>query len=296
MATITMKQMLESGIHFGHQTRRWNPKMARYIHGERHGIYIINLQATLRQLQKAYAVVRDATAKGGTVLFVGTKKQAREAIKEHAERCGMYFVNHRWLGGTLTNWQTIQKSIKKLRDLEEMESSGKIEQFSKKEGVRMRKYRIKLDRNLCGIKDMPGPPAIQFVIDSHREGIAVKEAARLNIPCLAICDTNSDPDAVTIPIPGNDDAIRAIDLFCSIIADAVIEGRGTYEKLQAEEAEKKQAEAKEAMARTEKLDKQKSKGAEPSDASEDAESMASVEDESAGDDATDAEAPASVDA
>ena len=208
----------------------------------------------------------------------------------------MYYVNHRWLGGTLTNWRTIQKSIKKLRDLEEMESSGKIEQFSKKEGVRMRKQRVKLDRNLCGIKDMPGPPAIQFIIDSHREGIAVKEAARLNIPCVAICDTNSDPDLVTIPIPGNDDAIRAIDLFCSIIADAVLEGRGTYEKLQAEEAAQKKAEAKEILARTEMLDKQKSKGADPSEVSEDAGSAGAEEEKSSSDDATDAEEPASVDA
>ncbi len=241
MASVTMKQLLESGIHFGHQTRRWNPKMARYIHGERHGIYIIDLHKTLQQLRKAYITVRDSTANGGTVLFLGTKKQARDIVREHAERSGMFYVNNRWLGGTLTNWQTIQKSIKRLVTLEELESSGKIEQFTKKEAIRLGKQREKLDRNLCGIKNMEGPPTVLFIVDSHRETIAVREAARLKIQCIAICDTNSDPDEVSIPIPGNDDAIRAIQLFCSIIADAAIEGRGLYEKKQEDEAEKKKS-------------------------------------------------------
>ena len=241
MASVTMKQLLESGIHFGHQTRRWNPKMARYIFGERHGIYIIDLHKTLQQLRKAYIAVRDSAAKGGTVLFVGTKKQARDIVREHAERSGMFYVNNRWLGGTLTNWQTIQKSIKRLTTLEELESSGKIEQFSKKEAIRLGKQREKLDRNLCGIKNMDGPPTVLFIVDSHRETIAVREADRLNIQCIAICDTNSDPDEVSIPIPGNDDAIRAIQLFCSIIADASIEGRGLYEKKQEDEAEEKKS-------------------------------------------------------
>ena len=237
MATISMKQLLEAGIHFGHQTRRWNPKMGRYIFGERHGIYIIDLQKTMRQLQKAYTTIRDKSAKGGRILFLGTKKQARETIRQEAERCGMYFVNHRWLGGMLTNWETIQKSVRKLKDLEEMESSGAIEQFTKKEATRMRKHREKLDRNLCGIKDMTAPPDVLFVIDSSREAIAVREAERLGITSVAVVDTNSDPDAVEIPIPGNDDAIRAISLFCSLMADAVIEGRAAYEKAQAEEDE-----------------------------------------------------------
>ena len=247
MATITMKQLLESGIHFGHQTRRWNPKMGRYIFGERHGIYIIDLQKTLRQLHKAYVAVRAAAAQGGTVLFVGTKKQARDPVREQAERCGMYFVNSRWLGGTLTNWRTIQNSISSLLRLEEMEESGKIDQFTKKEAISLRKKRDKLDKNLAGIKGMEGPPAIMFVVDSHRESIAVREADRIGIHCIAICDTNSDPDAVTIPIPGNDDAIRAITLFCSIIADAALEGRGEYEKEQEAAATEAAAEATQAV-------------------------------------------------
>lgn len=241
MSSITMRSLLEAGIHFGHQTRRWNPKMARYIFGERHGIYIIDLQKTIRQMQKAYVTVREVTASGGKVLFVGTKKQAREAVQREAERCGMYYVNHRWLGGTLTNWQTIQRSIRNLVRLEDLEASGKIEQFKKKEATMLRKQREKLDRNLCGIKNMDGPPQIMFVVDSHRETIAVREADRLDIPCIAIVDTNADPDAVPIPIPGNDDAIRAVGLFCEIIADAAIEGRGAFEKKHQEEEDKKKA-------------------------------------------------------
>lgn len=259
MATITMKQLLEAGIHFGHQTRRWNPKMSRYIFGERHGIYIIDLKRTLRQLQKAYVAVRDTVAKGGTVLFVGTKKQARDVVQREALRCGMYYVNNRWLGGALTNWETIQKSVTTLKNLEELEASGKMEQFTKKEGTRMRKHREKLDKNLCGIKNMERPPSILFVVDSNREAIAVREANRIGIPCVAIVDTNSDPDAVPIPIPGNDDAIRAINLFCSIMADAALEGRMTYEKKRAEEGEKEQKDGKSSPERSAKLERQKSK-------------------------------------
>lgn len=251
MSSITMRNLLESGIHFGHQTRRWNPKMARYIFGERHGIYIIDLQKTMQQMQKAYIAVRDTAANGGKVLFVGTKKQARDPVKAEAERCGMYYVNHRWLGGTLTNWQTIQRSIRKLVNLEDMESSGKIEAFKKKEAVLMRKQREKLDRNLRGIKNMDGPPDIMFVVDSHRETIAVHEASRLGIPCIAIVDTNADPDAVPIPIPGNDDAIRAVALFCAIIADAAIDGRAAYDKRRQDEDDKKKA----AFAETKTSDK-----------------------------------------
>jgi len=264
MATLSMKQLLESGIHFGHQTRRWNPKMARYIFGERHGIYIIDLQQTLRQMQKAYRAVRDTVAQGGDVLFVGTKKQAQDVVKQQAERCGMFYINNRWLGGTLTNWETIQKSIESMTKLQELESSGKIEAFSKKEAIMFRKRREKLEKNLAGIQKMGNPPALMFVVDSHRESIAVKEAGRLNIPCVAICDTNSDPDAVTIPVPGNDDAIRAINLFCDLIADAVLDGRMQYEKHQADQAAKAKQKAAEETVQSEKLAKQKEKaGDEP---------------------------------
>jgi len=284
MATITMKQLLESGIHFGHQTRRWNPKMGRYIFGERHGIYIIDLQKTLRQLRRAYIKVRDTVAEGGIVLFVGTKKQARSPVREQAERCGMYYVNNRWLGGTLTNWETIQNSIAKLVNLEEMEEAGTFDQFKKKEAINLRKKREKLDRNLAGIKEMGKPPAIMFVVDSHRETIAVKEAERLGITCIAICDTNSDPDEVTIPIPGNDDAIRAINLFCSIIADAALEGRMQYEKKQEVEAAKIAAEAAKAV-QSAKIARQKAKGGELDDDAPDAASegttMAEAETEEA---------------
>ena len=271
MATITMKQLLESGIHFGHQTRRWNPKMGRYIFGERHGIYIIDLQKTLRQLRRAYITVRDSVAEGGAVLFVGTKKQARESVQEQAERCGMYYVNNRWLGGTLTNWQTIQNSISKLINLQEMEAAGKFEQFKKKEAISLRKKCEKLDKNLAGIKNMAGPPTIMFVVDSHRETIAVREAERLGITSIAISDTNSDPDEVTIPIPGNDDAIRAINLFCTIIADAAIEGRMQYEKQQEEEAAKAAAEAAKAV-KSAKVARQQAKAGELDEEASEAES------------------------
>ncbi|HNV20175.1 MAG TPA: 30S ribosomal protein S2 [Candidatus Hydrogenedentes bacterium] len=225
MSAVSMKSLLEAGIHFGHQTRRWNPKMKRYIFGARNGIYIIDLQKTLRQLNRARAFVREAVAAGGQVLFVGTKRQAQEIIQREAERCGMYYVNNRWLGGTLTNYETIQVSIRNLRKLEEMEANGDLEKFSKKEAARMRKQKARLAKYLDGIKNMPGVPKVMFVIDSKREAIAVSEARRLNIPCIGIVDTNCDPDTVSFPIPGNDDAIRAVTLFCSVIADAVIEGR-----------------------------------------------------------------------
>lgn len=259
--TITMRNLLEAGIHFGHQTRRWHPKMARYIFGERNGIYIIDLKHTLRQLQKAYLAVRDTSAKGGTVLFVGTKKQAREAIQQAADRSGMYYMNNRWLGGTLTNWETIQKSINKLIRLEEMETSGKAEAFSKKERVGMRKDREKLEKNLLGIKGMTTLPSIIFIIDAQREHIAVQEAKRMGIPCIAVVDTNTDPDRVPIPIPGNDDAIRSIQLFCSLIADAAIEGRGAFEKSKEESAAKERAAIKDAV-KTSKVSRQQAKYAE----------------------------------
>ncbi len=235
MPVVTMQQLLEAGIHFGHQTRRWNPKMERFIFGQRNRIYIIDLQKTLRQIHKAYAVVRDVVAAGGTVLFVGTKKQAQEAVRRQAERCGMYYVTNRWLGGTLTNWQTIRQSIQTLLQLDQMESSGKIDEYSKKEAIEMRKHRARLEKNLSGIKLMAGLPDVVFVIDAKREATAVREAARLGITCIGIIDTNCDPDTVSIPIPGNDDALRAVGLFCSIIADAVMAGRMLEDKDRADE-------------------------------------------------------------
>jgi small subunit ribosomal protein S2 len=249
-----MRQLLEAGIHFGHQTRRWNPKMQRYIFGQRNGIYIIDLQKTMRQLQEAYAAVRDAVAAGGSVLFVGTKKQAQEASRREAERCSMYYVNTRWLGGTLTNWQTIRKSVQALLDLEEMETSGKIEQYSKKEGIQMRKRRERLEKSLSGIKTMPGLPQVVFAIDAKKEAIAVREAKRLGIVSIGVVDTNCDPDEVDIPIPGNDDALRAVGLFCSVIADAVLDGRMLAEKRQFEPARGRRAEEPAPVAVVETLD------------------------------------------
>ena len=259
MASISMKDLLESGIHFGHQTRRWNPKMGRFIFGERHGIYIIDLQKTMRQLQRAYISVRDTVAAGGDVLFVGTKKQAQEPIKVQADRCGMYYINKRWLGGTLTNWETIQNSIAKMARYQDMIETGKIEVYSKKEQTMIGKSLVKLEKNLGGIQKMSSPPALMFVVDSQRENIAINEATRLGIKTVAICDTNSDPDVIDVPVPGNDDAIRAINLFCSIIADAVIDGRMRYEKDQEEAAAKRKAASSEDTVKSEKLAKQQQK-------------------------------------
>ena len=244
MAIATMRQLLEAGIHFGHQTRRWHPKMQRFIHGQRNGIYIIDLQHTLKRLYRSYKLVRDTVADGGTVLFVGTKKQAQEPVQQEAARCGMYHVTHRWLGGTLTNFQTVQKSIAELNHLKELESSGRIDRYSKKEGIQMRKRREKLEKNLSGIAEMPGLPDVVFVIDTRREEIAVREAERLGIPCIGIVDTNADPDKVNIAIPGNDDAIRSISLFCSVIADAVMEGRMLYTKTREDEERERAAKRK----------------------------------------------------
>jgi small subunit ribosomal protein S2 len=220
-----MKELLEAGVHFGHQTKRWNPKMKEYIFGERNGIYIIDLQKTLKLFKDAARYVVEMAAQGKNVLFVGTKRQAQEAVAEEANRCQMYYVNNRWLGGLLTNMVTVQKSIKRLKELEQMAAEGSYGGRLKKEIVRMERERKHLDSNLAGIKDMPGLPDVIFVIDSNKEGIAVKEARRLGIPVVAIVDTNCDPDEVDWVIPGNDDALRAIRLFTSKIADAVIEGR-----------------------------------------------------------------------
>ncbi len=225
MPQITMKELLEAGVHFGHQTKRWNPKMKEYIFGERNGIYIIDLQKTLKMFKDAARFVGEMAAMGKNVLFVGTKRQAQEAIAEEATRCGMYYVNQRWLGGLLTNMVTVQRSIKRLKELELMSSNGGYEARPKKEVIRLERERKHLDSNLAGIKDMPGLPDVLFVIDSNKEAIAVKEARRLGIPVVAIVDTNCDPDEVDWVIPGNDDALRAIRLFTQKIADAIIEGR-----------------------------------------------------------------------
>ncbi len=241
MAVITMKQLLETGVHFGHQTRRWNPKTKPYIFAAKNGIYIIDLQKTVPLFEKAYNFIRETVAQGGSILFVGTKKQAQESVREEALRCGMHYVNHRWLGGTLTNFHTIKKSIERLKKLEEMESgetSVIFESLPKKEKLRLRKIRIKLERSLGGIKNMEGLPQAVFIIDTKKEYIAVAEARKLHIPVVAILDTNCDPDEVDYPIPGNDDAIRAIRLFCSKIADAVLEGKQIREEMMQAEQDK----------------------------------------------------------
>ena len=225
MSVISMKQLLEAGVHFGHQTRRWNPKMAEYIFAERNGIYIIDLQKTVKKVDEAYHAVADILKDGGTILFVGTKKQAQESIREEAVRCGMYYVNERWLGGMLTNFKTIQLRIKRLKELEKMEESGAFDNLPKKEVAQLLHEKAKLDRNLGGIKDMKKIPDVIFIVDSRKEHIAIKEARTLGIPIVAIVDTNCDPDEVDIVIPGNDDAIRAVKLIAGIMADAAIESR-----------------------------------------------------------------------
>jgi small subunit ribosomal protein S2 len=225
MAVISMKQLLEAGVHFGHQTRRWNPKMARYIFTERNGIYIIDLQKTVKKVDEAYNFVRNLATEGGTMLFVGTKKQAQESVKEEAERCGMFFVNERWLGGMLTNFQTIQKRVDRLRVLERMEAEGVFEVLTKKEVSALRHEMEKLERFLGGIKNMKKLPDALFIVDPRKERIAVAEARRLNIPIVAIVDTNCDPDEIDVVIPANDDAIRAVKLLTAKMADAIIEGQ-----------------------------------------------------------------------
>ncbi len=229
---ITMKELLEAGVHFGHQTRRWNPKMKEYIFGERNGIHIIDLQKTLKMFREASRFVGEISSHGRTVLFVGTKRQAQEAIAEEAKRCGAYFVNHRWLGGTLTNWTTLQKSIKRLKLLKAMAEDGRMLQLSKKERARLDREMKGLFQNLEGIENMAQLPDAMFVVDSNAEEIAVKEARRMGIPVVSVVDTNCDPDMVDWIIPGNDDALRAIRLFTTKIADAVAEGRTAYEQSQ----------------------------------------------------------------
>lgn len=223
MAVVSMKKLLEAGVHFGHQTRRWNPKMSRFIFTERNGIYIVDLQKTANQIEEAYKVMRDIVADGGRVLFVGTKKQAQDSIQSEAKRSGQYYVSHRWLGGMLTNFKTIRKSVEKLQRYERMEEDGTFDLLPKKEVLQYQKEMDKLERNLGGIKDMEELPDVLFVVDPGEESIAVHEAKILGIPVIAIVDTNCDPDEVDVPIPGNDDAIRAVKLITSVMADAVIE-------------------------------------------------------------------------
>ncbi|WP_297688839.1 30S ribosomal protein S2 [uncultured Anaerococcus sp.] len=223
MAVVSMKKLLEAGVHFGHQTRRWNPKMAKYIFTERNGIYIVDLQKTANQIEDAYKAIRDIVADGGRVLFVGTKKQAQDSIQTEAKRSGQYYVSHRWLGGMLTNFKTIRKSVEKLQRYEKMEEDGTFDLLPKKEVLQYQKEMDKLERNLGGIKDMVELPDVLFVVDPGEESIAVHEAKILGIPVVAIVDTNCDPDEVDIAIPGNDDAIRAVKLITSVMADAVIE-------------------------------------------------------------------------
>lgn len=223
MAVISMKQLLEAGVHFGHQTRKWNPKMAKYIYAARNDIHIIDLQLTVDLIEQAYAFVCESVKQGKTVLFVGTKKQAQDAIKEEAERCGMYYVNSRWLGGTLTNFKTIRSRIDRMVKIEKMESSGEFELLPKKEVAKLKEEFDKLQTNLGGIREMNKLPGVMFIVDPHNEDIAVAEARKLNIPIVAITDTNCDPDLIDYVIPGNDDAIRAVKLIASVMANAVIE-------------------------------------------------------------------------
>ena len=242
MAVISMKQLLEAGVHFGHQTRRWNPKMAPYIFTERNGIYIIDLQKTVKKIDEAYNFIKDTVADGKSILFVGTKKQAQDAIKEEAERCGMFYVNQRWLGGLMTNNKTIQKRIDFLYDMERMEEDGTLELLPKKEVAQLKVQKEKLEKSLGGIKEMKQLPGAIFVVDPKKEKIAVAEARKLDIPIIAIVDTNCDPDEIDAVIPGNDDAIRAVKLISATIAAAVIEGRqGEQDAPEAEQAAGEQA-------------------------------------------------------
>ena len=236
MSVISMKQLLEAGVHFGHQTRRWNPKMAQYIFTERNGIYIIDLQKTVKKAEEAYKAMKEIAETGKPVLFVGTKKQAQEAIKEEAERCGMFYVNERWLGGLLTNHKTIQTRINKLRELERMENEGVFEVLPKKEVIKLRAEKEKLEKYLNGMKDMPELPGAMFVVDPRKENIAIQEAHRLGIPVFGIVDTNCDPEELDYAIPGNDDAIRAVKLITGAMANAIIEARqGAEEEVEAEQ-------------------------------------------------------------
>ncbi|MGE0109312.1 MAG: 30S ribosomal protein S2 [Bdellovibrionales bacterium] len=223
MPVVTLKELFEAGVHFGHNTRRWNPKMHQYLFGVRNGVHIIDLEQTVPMMQRALQQLRDTAASGGRVLFVGTKRQAQEKIAEAAKRCGQYYVNHRWLGGMLTNWETVSQSIKKLRELDEKLTTQGAK-FTKKEALTMTRHRDKLERALGGIKDMGGVPDIIFVIDTGKESLAIQEAQKLGLPVVAVLDSNANPDGITYPIPGNDDAARAIELYTDMVAQAVLDG------------------------------------------------------------------------
>ena len=225
MSVVTMKQLLEAGVHFGHQSKRWNPKMKRFIFSSRNDIHVIDLNKTIPLIERAYNFVKDAASKGGTALFVGTKKQAQESIEEEAKRCGMFFVNQRWLGGTLTNFKTLKKSISRLKEIEKLEAEGFFEKVTKKEVGMLKREYLKIAKGLGGIREMTSMPSILFVIDSKKELIAIQEARRLNIPIVGVVDTNCDPEEVDYPIPANDDAIKSIKLLTSLMADAVLAGR-----------------------------------------------------------------------
>ncbi len=245
MSVISMKQLLEAGVHFGHQTRRWNPKMKEYIFTERNGIYIIDLQKTVKKIEEAYYFVRDLAMEDKTILFVGTKKQAQESIEQEAKRCDMYYVNQRWLGGMLTNFKTIQGRIARLRKIEQMEATGEFDLLPKKEVIQLKLEQSKLEKNLGGIKEMKKLPGALFIVDPRKEHIAVTEARTLHIPIVAIIDTNCDPDEVDYPIPGNDDAIRAVKLITAKMADAVLEGKQGEQMNDEAEAAETAAEAAE---------------------------------------------------
>ena len=244
MSVISMKQLLEAGVHLGHQTRRWNPKMAPYIYTERNGIYIIDLQKSVGKVDEAYNAIRDCVANGGKILFVGTKKQAQDSIKNESERCGMFYVNQRWLGGMLTNFKTIQSRVARLKKIEEMAEDGTFEVLPKKEVIQLKREQEKLEKNLGGIKEMQDIPDMIFVVDPRKERICIQEAHTLGIPLVGICDTNCDPEELDYVIPGNDDAIRAVKLIVSKMADAVIEGnQGQDAEVAEEEEEAAEAEA-----------------------------------------------------
>ena len=246
MSVISMKQLLEAGVHFGHQTRRWNPKMAEYIYTERNGIYIIDLQKSVGKVDEAYYAIKDVVANGGKILFVGTKKQAQDSVKSEAERCGMYYVNERWLGGMLTNFKTIQSRIAKLKEIERMSEDGTFDVLPKKEVIELRKEWDKLEKNLGGIKEMNGIPDAIFVVDPKKEKICVQEAHALGIPLIGIADTNCDPEELDYVIPGNDDAIRAVKLIVAKMADAVIEANQGVQMTDSEESEEVSEETAEA--------------------------------------------------
>ncbi len=248
MAVITMRQLLDAGVHFGHQTRRWNPKMKRFIFGERGGIYILDLNQTLERIETAYAFTRDLVANGGTVLFVGTKKQAQDPIRSYAEKTGMPYINERWLGGMLTNFETISKRVGKMLEYERMRASGEFEAMPKKEALLLSRELEKLQKNLGGMRDMKSLPAAVFVLDTKKEHIGVTEANKLGIPVIAVVDTNVDPDVITFPIPGNDDAIRSTSLMCHVMAEAILEGRYIASKRNPAAAPKRTAEDEAAFA------------------------------------------------